>query len=57
MLPGKRVPRSRVNAPERIDQLDRGRVFPQSTGSQGVLMMEIIESNELSSRGYLLAGW
>jgi hypothetical protein len=28
---GKRIPRSRVDGPERIDDFDRGRVFLQST--------------------------
>jgi len=31
---GKRIPCSRLDAPERIDNFDRGRVFLQSTRSQ-----------------------
>jgi len=31
---GKRIPCSRLNAPERIDNFDRGRVFLQPTGPE-----------------------
>jgi len=34
---GKRIPCSRLDSPERIDNFDRGRVFLQSTRSEGVL--------------------
>ncbi|HYU70150.1 MAG TPA: hypothetical protein VEL09_12565 [Burkholderiales bacterium] len=34
---GKRIPRSRLNGPERIDNFDRGRVFLQSTRSEVAL--------------------
>jgi hypothetical protein len=37
MTCGKRIPCSRVNGPERIDNLDRRRVFLQSTRSEVVL--------------------
>jgi hypothetical protein len=34
---GKRIPCSRVNGPERTDNLDRRRVFLQSTWSEAAL--------------------
>jgi len=37
---GKRIPRPWLDGPERIDNLDRGRVFLQSTRSEAVLTVD-----------------
>src|SRR5580765_5760405 len=54
---GKRVPRPRLDRPQRIDDFGRGRVFLQSIRSERALTVEIIGSNELSRRGTLTSGW
>jgi hypothetical protein len=51
---GKRIPRSRLNGPERIDNFDRGRVFLQSTRSE--VALTVADYRAVPARG-LIPQW